>query len=64
MNTATITLPALTGYRIMDTHTGATLATYTPEKKLSARRKAEKLNLAYGAHRYSVVATIAALDTY
>jgi len=40
-------------YKILDLHTGQTIGTYTCPRR--ARRRAEQLDLAYGAYRYSVV---------
>ena len=42
-------------YRIIDGHTGKQIGSdYTYASRKRARTRAEKLNLAYGAHRYFV----------
>jgi hypothetical protein len=46
----------LTLYTIIDTQTGFTKGKYA--KRISAYKRADKLNFEYGAHRYSVVAEI------
>lgn len=43
-----------TTYQILDHHTGLKVgAPYTYSQRNRARNRAEKLNLEYGAHRYS-----------
>lgn len=42
-------------YRIIDIHTGQQVGSdYSYASRKRARTRAEKLNLAYGAHRYTV----------
>ena len=42
------------GYRIIDSKTGQQVgATYTYANRNRARSRADRLNLEYGAHRYS-----------
>ena len=40
-------------YNLTDLHTGNILGTYKYAQRNRARNRAEKLNLEYGAHRYS-----------
>ena len=40
-------------YNLTDHQTGKILGTYTYEQRNRARNRADKLNLQYGAHRYS-----------
>lgn len=51
-NEATADLDSVT-YVVRDGHTGAVLKSYPGSKRKAARNYAEKLNQAYGAHRYS-----------
>ena len=39
-------------YNVIDGHTGAIVRSYPGAKRKAARNYAEKLNMAYGAHRY------------
>ena len=55
----------ITKYQVVDTQTGAIVATYTSRSsgtiaraRHSARRRADRLDLEYGAVRYSVVVPI------
>lgn len=50
-----------TTYQIIDLQTGnAVSTTYTWAQRNRARNRAEKLNLEYGAHRYTAKPTFAA----
>jgi hypothetical protein len=40
-------------YNLTDLHTGKILGTYTYAQRNRARNRADKLDLEYGAHRYS-----------
>ena len=40
-------------YNLTDLHTGKVIATYTYAQRNAARRRADKMDLAYGAHRYA-----------
>ena len=48
----TATLPSRTTYHVIDKQTGAHMGTYAT--RVAARRRADKLDLAYGAIRYLV----------
>ena len=39
-------------YNVIDGHTGATVRSYVGSKRRAACNHAERLNQAYGAHRY------------
>lgn len=41
-------------YQLMDTHTGKVLGTYSYAQRNRARNRADKLDLQYGAVRYTV----------
>lgn len=45
----------INGYKVVDIHTKAVVTEYAVDKKKYARSFAEKKNLEYGAHRYTVI---------
>lgn len=43
----------ITGYQLIDTHTGNVLATYTVANRQRGRNRADRMDNQYGAHRYA-----------
>jgi hypothetical protein len=47
------TARTITAYVLVDTAAGRVLATYTVEQRQRGRNRADKMDQAYGAHRYA-----------
>lgn len=46
--------PYITGYELIDGHSGRVLGRYSPAQKNRARNRCDRLDLDYGAVRYRV----------